>query len=126
METNPADSRIEALLARIEDRLERIEKRLASLEGPAKARRDAESHLLTMRESAWRLGISRATLKALVKERRVRSVAVAGKTRIALAEIERIAAKGTRKVVTKDKRRTAPAQPPSVTVTAAPETASKV
>ncbi len=125
METDQAGSRLEALLTRIDDRLAQIEKRLASVEGPAKARRDAESHLLTMRESAWRLGISRSTLKALVKERRIRSVTVAGKTRIALAEVERVAAKGTRKSVTKDKRRTAPAQPPNVTATEIPETASK-
>lgn len=52
--------------------------------------------LLSMRQAAKRLGIGRTdTLPHLIAQRRIRTVTLAGRTKIPLSEIERIEHEGT-------------------------------
>lgn len=56
--------------------------------------------LLSKRKAAKMLGIGRCTtLEQLIDEKKIRVVSMAGKIRIPLAEVERVAAEGTEPLV---------------------------
>jgi len=84
-----------ALLERLAAVLEGLERRLAPLEAANEPMR-AECRLLSMRQAARRLGISRTrTLPDLIRDRRIRTVTVNGRPKVPAHEVERIEREGT-------------------------------
>lgn len=81
------------MTATLEDVLARLDVLLAEV---VALRREARPHkagqpLLSLREAARRLGISRnSTLVDLISDRRIRTTKIAGRVRIPAAEVERL------------------------------------
>src|SRR6266545_8300192 len=89
------EPRRDDLLERLVSTLERVERRLARLEAANEPMR-AECRLLSMREAARRLGVSRTrTLPDLIRDRRIRTVTVNGRPKVPMEEVERVEREGT-------------------------------
>lgn len=89
----PMREHVLAALISIDARLARIE---AALVCPANEPMRGERRLLSMREAASMLGVSRTrTLPLLVKDRRIRVVTVNGRPKVPREEVERIEREGT-------------------------------
>jgi excisionase family DNA binding protein len=113
----PLTAANEPMVADVLTRLDRIEALVAKFVSEMPRRRRGEdSRLLTMSQAARRLGVSRTrTLPLLIQDRRIRTVTVAGQTRIPASEVERIEAEGTAHISTKKRRQRSASEAPLVT-----------
>lgn len=83
-------------IAEVNRRLEQLTAEVARLRSDLRPRR-AGQPLLSLREAARRLGVSRnSTLQDLIRDRRIRTTRVNGRVRIPATEIERLIRESTR------------------------------
>jgi len=99
------------LLERVLAMMQRIEQRLARLEAANEPMRASDrGRPLSYREAAVRIGISRNAIPGLVRDRLLRTVSVNGRTRIPVAEVERVQREGLASWKPGSRRRTVRSQ----------------
>ncbi len=82
-----------ALLADVVRRLDALQAEVREL----RPRRPNPRPLLSLREAARRLGVSRnSTLAGLIHDRRIKTVRVAGRIKVPAVEVERLIREGAR------------------------------
>ncbi len=86
----------EVTLAEVVRRLDELRDEVVALRREGRPRRVGQP-LLSLREAARRLGVSRnSTLVDLIRDRRIRTTKVNGRVRVPAAEVERLIREATR------------------------------